>query len=301
MKILVTGGHGFVGSALTRALREKYPRAKLFVPTSSECNLFNENATRYYVKENKPDFCFHLASRLGGVGLVSNRPLAFLEDNLRINMNLLRGIESAGGVTKLITLGSSCCYSAEAPLPNREADLWKGHPENTYGICKLVLLEELLHQSEGEWVYLIPPNIYGPGDHFGEENAHFIPTTVMKFKRAAEEGAQEIEVWGDGTQTRDFVYIDDMVHFLLSALEDERYVGRPINVGTGVEVSVRETVEYIREIMGLTDRISIRWAPNKPTGTKRKVLNNATLRALAPEYVFTDIEEGLKRTIQAWI
>lgn len=301
MKILVTGGHGFVGSALIKRLKERYPDMQLLAPSSSELNLLDGKATQDYMDAKTPDCVFHLAARLGGVGLVSNKPLAFLQSNLQINLNLLSAAQNVrGGVRRFITLGSSCCYAEDAPLPNRERDLWRGHPENTYGICKLVLLEQLIHQHGTNWTYLIPPNIYGPGDHFGEENAHFIPATVMKLKRAAEEGRREIEVWGDGSQTRDFVYIDDMVHFLLTAFEDEHYSGRPINVGTCAEVSVRQIVEQLLEIMGLSDRIKIRWAPDKPTGTKRKALDNGVLRALAPDYAFVDIAEGLRRTVKAW-
>lgn len=301
MKILVTGGHGFVGSALVSALKDRYPCAQVLAPKSSELNLFDEMKTSAYLENIRPDYVFHLAARLGGVGLVSGKPLAFLEDNLRINLNTLKAISSRGGVKRIISLGSSCCYADDAPLPNAETSLWRGHPENTYGICKLVLLEQLSSRCGLEWVYLIPPNIYGPGDHFGEEDAHFIPATVMKFAQAVREGRNEVEVWGDGSQTRDFVYVDDVVHFLLEALEDRRYTGRPINIGTGMETSVREVVELIRRIMGLERKVDIQWAPDKPTGTKRKVLDNFLLREIAPDYAFVDIADGLRRTVNAWV
>ena len=206
-----------------------------------------------------------------------------------------------GGGIRFITLGSSCCYAEDAPLPNRESDLWNGRPENTYGICKLVLLEQLIHQRDRNWTYLIPPNIYGPGDHFGDAHAHFIPATVMKFQKAVEDGTNEIEVWGDGSQTRDFVYIDDMVHFLLAAMEDERYTGRPINIGTGKEVSVKDITLAIRDTLGLTNKVAVRWAPDKPTGTTRKALCTNALRELAPNYSFVDIDAGLRKTVMAWV
>ena len=252
-----------MGTALTKALCERYPHAQVIAPTSKVLDLLDEQATNEYLKNSMPDVVYHLAARLGGVGLVSGQPLAFLENNLRINLDILQAVEKyAGGGIRFITLGSSCCYAEDAPLPNRESDLWNGHPENTYGICKLVLLEQLVHQKNKNWVYLIPPNIYGPGDHFGDAHAHFISATVMKFQKAVEDGTNEIEVWGDGSQTRDFVYIDDMVHFLLAAMEDDRYTGRPVNIGTGKEVSVKDVTLTIRDILGLKDKVAVRWAPD---------------------------------------
>lgn len=297
MKILVTGGHGFIGRDLCKALRVKYPGEEILAPSSRELDLLDYTATETYLQTYKPECIFHLAARLGGVGLVSNKPLEFLESNLLINYNIVHAAMS-NGVKKFITLGSSCSYSVDAPIPNREDDLWKGHPENTYGICKLVMLEQLQNQKTMTWAYLIPPNIYGPGDHFGEENAHFIPATVQKLLHAAENGKPEIEVWGDGTQTRDFVYIDDMVYFLLRAYEDSSYCGRPVNVGTGIEVTVREVVEAIIRSLGLEGKVSVRWAPDKPTGIKRKALDNSMLLTLEPGYEFTRMDDGLEKTLR---
>ena len=295
--ILVTGGHGFVGKALMGALRKNYHDTEIIAPTSKELDLLNSEKTLAFFHEHQIDCVFHLAARLGGVGLVSNKPLEFLESNLLINYNILRA-SLTSGVKKFITLGSSCSYSVDAPLPNRESDLWHGHPENTYGICKLVLLEHLISQTNMDWAYLIPPNIYGPGDHFGEKDAHFIPATVMKFQNALRENVDEIEVWGDGMQTRDFVYIDDMVYFLISAFENKEYSKKAVNVGTGIEVTIKEVVENIQSVMGLTGKVKINWAPDKPTGGKRKVFCNEALLQIEPNYRFVGIREGLERTLK---
>ena len=295
--ILITGANGFVGKAFTSAMKKKYPDEKILIPSSKELDLMKYSEVEDYIKRERVNTVFHLAARLGGVGLVSNRPRQFLEDNLLINYNIVHAALSAN-VEKFITLGSSCSYSECALLPTDESQLWKAHPENTYGVCKLILLEHLKNQNKMEWVYLIPPNIYGSGDHFGEDNAHFIPATVQKVQNAIRNNEMEIEVWGDGKQTRDFVYIDDIVHFLLEAYVDRSYDGKPINVSTAKEVSICEIVEMILEYMGVKDTISIRWAPEKPTGSKRKVLSNKQLLEIAPDYHFTDIFEGLKKTLQ---
>lgn len=297
--ILVTGSHGFVGRALTEALRREMPEKTILAPSSRELNLLDHDATLEYFQKNKIECVFHLAAKLGGVDVMANRSLEFLEKNLVINHNIMCAAIAAG-IRKFITLGSSCSYSKDLPLPNHEKDFWNGHPENTYGVCKLVLLEYLRNQNTMDWVYLVPPNIYGPGDHFGEQNAHFIPATVMKLREAAISGSREIEVWGDGTQTRDFVYIDDIVYFLIEAYRNEQYSGRVLNIGTGDEVSIRQVVELIRNILGLSDKVTIRWAMDKPTGTKRKVLSNAELLKLHPQYNFVDIQQGLEKTLQGF-
>lgn len=297
MKILVTGGHGFVGRDLYKALRAKYPWEEILAPSSKELDLLDYTATETFLQTYRPELIFHLAARIGGVGLVSNKPLEFLESNLLINYNIVHAAISCG-VKKFITLGSSCSYSMDSPIPNRENDLWKGRPENTYGVCKLVMLEHLQNQKAMTWAYLIPPNIYGPGDHFEEENAHFIPATVQKLLRAEKDGEREIEVWGDGAQTRDFVYIDDIIHFLLRAYEDDSFCGQPINIGTGVEVTVREVVETIIRSLGLDGKVAVKWAPDKPTGIKRKAFDNSMLFTLEPGYKFISMKNGLQETLQ---
>ena len=300
MKILITGAYGFVGTALRESLCKCYPEEDILTPTSQELNLLDYAQTEKFLHEHPCNCIIHLAAQHGCVSLVSNKPLEILETNLMIDYNIVHAAIKTN-VKKFITLGSSCSYSKDAPLPNKEKDIWCGRPENTYGICKLVLLEHLSNQKSMEWVYLIPPNLYGAGDHFGGENMHLIPATVMKFQNATINGRKEIEVWGNGSQTRDFVYIDDIVYFLQTSIEDERYAGSPINIATGVEISVCEIVERIRILMGLSDSISIHWAVDKPTGLEHKVLNNHALRKIAPDYVFTSIEEGLKKTISSWV
>ena len=299
IRILVTGSHGFVGTVLLEELRKSFPRVELLTPTSKELNLLDYKQTEDFLQTHPVDCIIHLAAQHGCVSLVSNKQLEMLEVNLMINYNIVHAAMRTG-IKKFIALGSSCSYSAEASLPCKEEDLWHGYPENTYGVCKLVLLDHLSNQKDMNWVYFVPANLYGARDHFGGENMHIIPATVMKFQDALLNGKEEIEVWGDGSQTRDFIYIDDLVHFLVAALTDERYEKKVLNIGTGVEISVRELVEAIRKEMGAEDKIKIRWAPDKPTGILRKALSNEKLMELSPGYKFVQIDEGLARTIRTF-
>lgn len=266
-------------------------------PSSRELNLLDYAKTEEYLRNTSVDYIYHLAAQHGCVSLVSDKPLEMLETNLLINYNIVHAAMQTG-VKKFITLGSSCSYSVDAPLPNSEKDLWRGHPENSYGVCKLVLLEHLASQKAMDWVYFVPANLYGAGDHFGGENMHIIPATVMKFRDALANGRDEIEVWGDGSQRRDFVYIDDLVYFLLAALRDNRYEKKVLNIGTGTETSVRELVEAIRKGLGVTEKITIRWNPDKPTGIMRKILSNEQLMKLNPGYKFISMDSGLAMTLK---
>lgn len=298
-KILITGANGFVGRALYEALNKHCPKADILAPSSRELNLLDYAKTEEYLRDASVDYIYHLAAQHGCVSLVSEKPLEMLETNLQINYNIVHAAMQTG-VKKFITLGSSCSYSVDAPLPNSEKDLWYGHPENSYGVCKLVLLEHLASQKDMDWVYFVPANLYGAGDHFGGKNMHIIPATVMKFRDALASGKNEIEVWGDGTQLRDFVYIDDLICFLLAALRDKRYEKQVLNIGTGTETSVRELVEAIRKELGVTEKIAIRWNPEKPTGIMRKSLCNSELMKLEPDYKFVEMSAGLKETLKAY-
>ncbi|MBO5353624.1 MAG: NAD-dependent epimerase/dehydratase family protein [Lachnospiraceae bacterium] len=294
--ILVTGGNGFVGRCLLHKLNAEYGNYVIHAPSSKEVNLMNYKEVECYFEENKIDVVIHLAAKLGGVGVVMNKQLMLLEDNLQINYNVVKCAQKYG-VTKFITLGSSCSYSNDTPLPMKEEFLWKGYPENTYGTCKLVLLEHLKAQKEMDWVYLILPNIYGPDDHFGEKDAHFIPATVMKFVHAKQEGNKSIVVWGDGSQERDFVYVEDLVDIIMNSVESDKLINQPVNVATEIGVSVKEIVLEIRELLG-AQSIDIEWDITKPTGILKKVLSNRKITSLYSGLQFMGMQEGLKKTIE---
>ena len=298
-RILVTGGSGFVGKSLVSILRKTEDRICILAPSSSELNLLSYDNTCQYLRKNRIDCVISLAARLGGVGIVSNNPLFYLESNLAIYYNIVKASRE-NGVKRFITLGSSCCYSDNISLPAKEESLWEKRPENTYGICKLILLEHLQNQQDMDWVYLIPANIYGPGDHFGKENSHLIPATVMKYEQAKMFPKKAITVWDDGSQTRDFIYIVDLVNIILNSLTDDRYCGRPINVATSVGITIKEVVYQIRSLLGV-ESIDIEWDTSKPTGTLKKILSNERLLQIEPGYQFRTFNDGIRDTMDWYI
>lgn len=293
MKILVTGGNGFVGKNLVDKM--KTMSMEFFSPSSRELNLKRKNEIDRYLEDNKIDVIVHLAAKLGGVGLVMNKQTMFLEENLLINYNIVKSAYEHN-VKKFITFGSSCCYGDSLPVPLGEESIWKDEPENTYGLCKLVILEHLKSQNIMNWVYLLPPNIYGPQDHFFEKDAHFIPATIQKIERAVLEGEKSISVWGDGTQVRDFLYVDDLVDVLIDSICSDIYDRIPVNVSTNVGVTVKETVEMLCELMGHED-LKIEWDVTKPTGSMKKIMSNKKIKEINPDIKFTQMRVGLEKMI----
>jgi len=296
-KILVTGSNGFIGYALAGALRKKYGKTQILAPSSRELDLLDAAAVEAYFRDNRIDIVYHTAAKHAGVGSGISQPLYFLETNLMMNFNVV-SVARKNNVRKLITFGSSCTYQVNLSHPAREEDLWDQRAENTYGTCKQVLLEHLQAQDAMKWVYLIPPNLYGPGDHFGESGTHFIRATVKKFQSASDNKEGSITVWGDGLQTRDFLYLNDVVDILLDSLETEKYDCMPVNISTGRQVEIKRVTELIRKNLGM-ENVAIIWDEDKPAGLRSRELDNTLFLSLNPDYQFTSIEEGISKTI-AW-
>lgn len=296
-KILVTGGSGFIGRALTEELRSMFGQENVLAPSSKELNLLDARHVDQYFKEHKIDVVYHMAARHAGIGSGISQELFFFETNLLMNYHIVSAARNHS-VEKFITFGSSCSYQRHLNHPALESDLWNGHAENTYGTCKLTLLEHLQAQADMNWVYLIPPNLYGPGDHFGETGTHFVPATVKKFQQAVDTGENCIVIWGDGSQTRDFLYLDDVIRILNDALTTERYDGKPINISTGKQSSILRVTELIRNDLGL-NHIEIRCDTTKPTGMKSREIGNGLFLTINPGYQFVRIEDGIRKTI-AW-
>lgn len=295
-KILVTGGNGFVG----RRFRERADRGledcRVFCPASSEMNLLDYVSTEAFIRKNEIDMVIHLAAVHGGVELSQNQPQKLLEENTVININMVKAAVQ-NGVEKFITFGSSCSYGLQSPLPIKEEYLWHERPENTYGVAKLVMLEQLCTQNRMNWVYFIPTNIYGSGDHFGAVNMHIIPANILKFENARSCGRDYIDVWGDGSQVRDFVYVDDIVSLILEGVHSSKYDNDIYNVSTNEGVTIKRVIEIIQEVMEADD-IQIRWDTTKPTGILKKVCDNTKIKSVSPDLRFTSIEEGLRNTIR---
>lgn len=297
--ILVTGGNGFIGHALTMALRRTYGEDTILAPSSRELNLLDINSVNDYFKVHHIDVVYHIAAKHAGVGSGISQPLYFLETNLMMNFNIVVAARN-NGVSKLITFGSSCTYQTGLSHPAREEDLWDQRAENTYGTCKQVFLEHLQAQNSMRWVYLIPPNLYGPGDHFGESGTHFIPATVQKFQTARDLGEDHITVWGDGSQTRDFLYLQDVINILLEANETGEYDCLPVNFSTGRQVTIKQVTELIRQNMHL-ENIHIIWDTDKPVGLRSRELDNALFLRLNPGYRFIQVEDGIRATIEWYL
>jgi len=299
-RVTVTGGHGFLGSHLVRKLRER-DCENIFTFRSSEFDLVRIEDVRRLYERSRPDIVIHLAARVGGIGFNRENPASLFYDNIMMGTQLLhegylRGIE------KFVALGTICAYPKLTPVPFREEDLWIGYPEETnapYGLAKKMMLvqSQAYRQQHGfNSIFLLPVNLYGPGDNFDPESSHVIPALIKKCVDAIEAGDREIEVWGSGTATREFLYVEDAAEAIVHAAE--KYdKAEPVNVGAGFEIAIKDLAGLIADLTGF--RGKIRWDRSKPDGQPRRMLD--TTKAFQ-EFGFrakTDFREGLKKTI-AW-
>lgn len=299
-KVLITGGHGFIGKSICKMLKEKFPDAVLSVPRSKELDLRNYERTRDYFERNSFDTVIHLAAVMAGIGELTQWPLRYFEENIQINFNTVKAaLES--GVKRFLTFGSSCAFSKYTPIPMGEEHLWSGQPENTYGTAKLMMLEHLQSQSEMEWLYLIPANVYGPGDHFDISLSHVIPATILKFHNAYKTEQREIKVWGDGLQIRDFIYIDDLTEIVCKLLNQNVWDLKILNLSTGLGTSIKRIVQKIQQLMTKGNEVKIQWVPSEATGILKKILKNESLLEIIGNYDFTDIEDGLYYTVREFL
>lgn len=299
-RVAVTGGSGFLGSYIVEKLRERGAR-EVFVPRSAQYDLRELDAVRRLLADARPDVVIHLAAKVGGIGANRAHPAEFFYENLMMGAQLIHESWRAG-VQKFVTMGTVCAYPKHTPLPFKEDDLWNGYPEETnapYGVAKKALLvqgQAYRAQHGFNAIYLLPVNLYGPGDSFDLENSHVIPALVRKCQEAKERGAAAIEAWGDGSPTREFLYVADAAEGIMLAAE--RYDGdQPINIGSGDEVSIKTLTELIAREVGFAGRIA--WDPSKPNGQPRRKLDTSRAAELFGFSSSTPLEEGLRRTI-AW-
>ncbi|MGQ9662826.1 MAG: GDP-L-fucose synthase family protein [Kiritimatiellia bacterium] len=299
-RVVVTGGAGFLGSFLVEGLQAR-GAGEIFVPRSRDYDLTDVQAIRRLLAEMRPNLVFHLAARVGGIGANREHPAEFFYTNLMMGVQLLHECWRHG-VEKVVLAGTICAYPKYTPVPFREEDLWNGYPEETnapYGLAKKMLLvqsEAYRRQYRYNSIFLLPVNLYGPRDNFDLETSHVIPALIRKCVEARERGDPSIEVWGDGTPTREFLYVADAAEaFLLAA---ERYnKSEPVNVGSCCEISIRDLVELIVRLTGFKGKIC--WDTSKPNGQPRRKLDTTRAEREFGFRATTPLEEGLRRTI-AW-
>jgi GDP-L-fucose synthase len=298
-RICVTGGNGFLGRRVVACLLER-GYDNIFVVRRKEYNLVHAEAVEKLYSEVKPQVVIHLAAVVGGIGANQENPGRFFYENLMMGVQLIEGAR-LHGVEKFVQIGTICAYPKFTPIPFKEDDLWNGYPEETnapYGIAKKALLvqaQAYRDQYGLNAIYLLPVNLYGPGDNFDPEFSHVIPALIKKFVGAAKSGAQTVEVWGAGNATREFLYVDDAAEGIV--LATEKYDGRePVNLGAGLEISIRDLVDLIATEIGFTGGIV--WDRTKPDGQPRRVLDTSRAKELFGFRAQTDFIEGLRRTIE---
>src|SRR6266699_2431472 len=298
--ILVTGGTGFLGSYVVEKLRQRCAH-EVFAPTREQYDLRVAAAVQQMYADLRPRIVIHLAAVVGGIGANRARPGEFFYDNLIMGAQLME-IARQRQIEKFVGIGTVCAYPKHTPIPFREEDLWNGYPEETnapYGLAKQMLLVQgqAYRQQYGfRSIFLLPVNLYGPRDHFDPGVSHVIPALIKKCVDARHAGAREIVVWGDGSPTREFLYVEDAAEGI--ALATERYEkDQPVNLGSSFEISIRDLVGLIARLTGFKGKV--KWDTSQPNGQPRRKLD--TTRA-QQEFGFraqVGFEEGLRRTI-AW-
>ena len=297
-RVCVTGGAGFLGSRIVEKLKERQV-AQIFAPRSRDYDLVQIDAVHRLLADTHPDIVIHLAARVGGIGANRENPASFFYDNLMMGAQLLHESWKAG-VEKFVAIGTVCAYPKFTPVPFKESDLWNGYPEETnapYGLAKKMLLvqSQAYREQHGyNSIFLLPVNLYGPGDNFDSRSSHVIPALIRKCVEAKAANQDSIEVWGDGTPTREFLYVDDAAEGVL--LASERYnLAEPVNLGSAFEISIKELVEIIARITGFDG--DIQWNTSKPNGQPRRKLDVSRAKAMFGFEARIAFSEGLERTI----
>ena len=296
-KVLVTGGNGFLGSHVVNELKNLNVK-DIFTPASKDYDLRNRTDCKKVLKDI--DVVFHLASTSGGIMFLKERPAEAFYDNIMMGVNLIHEAKEAG-IEKLIITGAVSSYPKLAPIPFNEKNIWDGYPDETnapYGIAKRTLLvqsQAYRQQFDFNSVILFLTNLYGPKDHFDPMSATVIPALIHKISSAKKQNDKSISIWGDGTPTRDFLYVQDAVRGLMLAAEkyDE---GLPINLGSDQETTINELVNLISKIIGFKGQI--KWDKSKPNGQPRRKVSNKLAEEKLGFKSETTLEEGLQKTIE---
>jgi GDP-L-fucose synthase len=299
-RVLVTGGAGFLGSVVVEKLRERECQT-VIVPRSKDYDLRDRDAIIRLFREVSPELVIHLAAIVGGIGANRADPGKFFYDNAIMGIQLMEYARQFG-VQKFVAVGTVCAYPKFTPVPFREDDLWNGYPEETnapYGLAKkMMLVQAQAYRAQYGFnaIYLLPVNLYGPRDNFDLESSHVIPAMIRKCVEAKQTGAVEIVLWGDGSPTREFLYVEDAAEGILRAAECYD-ADQPVNLGSGEEISIRDLAQFIAKEVGFTGRIT--WDTTKPNGQPRRCLDVSRAKELFGFRIKHTFHEGICKTV-AW-
>ena len=301
-RIVVTGAAGFLGRHLIARLR-KMGCENIFDPAHSEYDLTRLDAIERMLDEHQPEVLIHLAAAVGGIGANRANPGRFFYENAIMGIQLIEAARRRG-VEKTVVLGTICAYPKFTPVPFHEDDLWNGYPEETnapYGLAKKMLLVQCQAYREQygmNAIFLLPVNLYGPGDNFDLNSSHVIPALIRKCLEAVEAGREEIVLWGDGSPTREFLYVEDAAEGIVLATE-QYDKSDPVNLGSGMEISIRDLATTIAEMTGFSGRII--WDTNQPNGQPRRRLDVSRAEREFGFRAATSFDAGLRKTIDWYI
>ena len=297
-RVCVTGGAGFLGSHLIENLKSR-GATDIFIPTIEEYNLVEVADIQRMLDDGKPDLIIHLAAHVGGIGANREHPAEFFYDNLMMGVQLIHEAWKRN-VEKFVAIGTVCAYPKFTPVPFKEDDIWNGYPEETnapYGLAKKMLLtqSQAYRQQYGyNSIFLIPVNLYGPRDNFRPESSHVIPALIKKCVEAVAKGEKEVVIWGDGSPTREFIYVEDAAEGIVLAAEKYND-SEPVNIGSGYEISIRDLAELIARLTGFEGKLV--WDTTKPNGQPRRGLDVSRAKESFGFEAKMSFEEGLRKTI----
>ncbi len=298
-RVCVTGGDGFLGKNVVRQLRERGAK-EIFVPLIKDYNLVEPTDAARVLDDAKPDVIIHLAAHVGGIGANREHPAEFFYDNLMMGVQLMHQAWKRG-VEKFVAIGTVCAYPKFTPVPFKEDDIWNGYPEETnapYGLAKKMLLvqAQAYRQQYGyNAIFLLPVNLYGPGDNFNPRSSHVIPALIRKCVEAQENGQGEVQIWGDGSPTREFLFVEDAAKGIVMA--SEKYNGAdPVNLGSGFEISIKDLAGLIARLTGFNGKLV--YQTDQPNGQPRRALDITRAQQMFGFKAQVDFEEGLQKTIE---
>ncbi len=300
MKYLITGGAGFLGQFIQRELASRgiAPQDQIIL-RSKDCDLTRQDQVEALMRRSRPDVVLHLAARVGGIGANRENPGLYFYANMMMGANLIEAARQTG-IKKFVQVGTICAYPKFTPVPFHEDDLWNGYPEETnapYGVAKkalLVMLQAYRQQYGLNGIYLLPVNLYGPGDNFDPQSSHVIPALIRKFVEAQQKGVGSIEAWGTGSASREFLHVEDCARGIVDAML--HYDGPdPVNLGAGREITIRDLTDLIARLADFKG--DIRWDPSKPDGQPRRCLDTSRAEKLFGFKARISLEDGLLQTI----